>query len=562
MKVAIISDSTLSHFAKILKEKALSDGSHMDVLETDFNVGQLEVFDDTSSLWRYDPDLVFYHVSSFNFSDKLSELVDISEQENFSENFFKDHAFALKKIVSKGKKVVITNLGYLPDRVHGSMSPLTRCEVNSQIDLFNSLLYSEIKDEPLINLLDLKYISCCIGIRSFHDIRFWAYGRFPFSLKYVKDVVDEFLNIAKLHLGSVKKVIVLDLDNTLWGGVIGDDGINGVEVGHEKLGYLYRNFQKFLRRLKDRGILLTISSKNDIKNVNLAFKEIAENALKLEDFTFIQANWENKAENIVKIATNLELSLDSFIFLDDNPAERELVKQSLPQVCVPNLGDDPSKFIEIVSALPVLQTISVTAEDLSRTELYKAKAERKKLENQSVNLEDFLTSLKMICSVENLNEANVERAYQLIQRSNQFNLTTSRFNIRDILDTNFSSNNKYLCRVYRLRDKFGDHGIISVAVIRQENFHFIIEEFVMSCRVLKRTVEQFIVNDLIDLCNKNNVDLLVGKYKESDKNSLVSRLFLDLGFSGLGNDKKLKLYQLDPKNFIRIKSFVSGEYDD
>lgn len=559
MKVAIISDSTMSNFARTLEKKVLSAGINLDIYETDFDTGQLELFDDSSSVWKYDPDLFFYHISAFNFSDKLTELFNISEQENFAEVFFKDHVLALKKIVSKGKKVVITNLGYMPDRVHGSMSPLVTCEVNSQIDLFNSLLYTEIKNEPLMNLLDLKYISCCVGIKSFHDIRLWAYGRFPFSYKYIQTVVDEFLNIVQLHLGYVKKVLVLDLDNTLWGGVIGDDGVNGVEVGNEKLGYLYRNFQKFVRRFKDRGILLAISSKNDIENVTLAFQEITENVLELDDFTVIEANWENKANNLIRISNSLELNLDSFIFLDDNPAERELIKSSLPEVCVPSLGDDPSNFIEIVSALPELQTISVTAEDSLRTELYKAKAERTKLESQSINLEDFLISLKMVCSIEDLNEGNVERAYQLIQRSNQFNLTTSRFNVKDLLSQSFPYADNYFCRVYRLKDKFGDNGIISVVVIQKNKSSFIIEEFVMSCRVLKRTVEQFIINDLIKLCSKNNGDILIGKFKESAKNSLVSKLYLENGFSERSNDGIEKLYDLYPSECNKITTFVSGE---
>jgi len=562
MRVAIISDSTLSHFTKALQEKTLSDGTYLELYEPAFDTGQLEIFDDDSSTWKFDPDIFFYHISSFNFADKLTELVEISEQENFAKTYFHDHALLLKKIISKGKKVIVTNLGYMVDRAHGSMSPLVCSELNSQIDLFNSLLYDEINKEPLMNLLDLKYISFCIGIKSFHDIRLWAYGRFPFSHKYTLDVVSEFLNIIELHIGAVKKVIILDLDNTLWGGVIGDDGIEGIEVGSEKLGYLYRNFQKFIRRFKNRGMLLAISSKNDIVNVNSAFSEVKENFLKLDDFTIIEANWENKAANIIKISKTLELSLDSFVFLDDNPVERALVKKLLPEICVPHLGDDPSNYVDIVSSLPVLQTISITSEDSSRTVLYKAKAKRNSLEKKSINLEDFLISLEMSCIVEELNELNVERAYQLIQRSNQFNLTTSRFNVKDLLEKDQSLRNDYFCRVYRLNDKFGDSGIISVVILRKEQSTLMIEEFVMSCRVLKRTVEQFIINDLVGLSLNLSIDALIGKYRETTKNSLVSELYLENKFINHKCDGKIKMYKLNLVKNLRLKTFVVGEYND
>jgi FkbH-like protein len=562
MRVAIISDSTLSHFTKALQEKTLSDGTYLELYEPAFDTGQLEIFDDDSSTWKFDPDIFFYHISSFNFADKLTELVEISEQENFAKTYFYDHALLLKKIISKGKKVIVTNLGYMVDRAHGSMGPLVCSELNSQIDLFNSLLYDEINKESLMNLLDLKYISFCIGIKSFHDIRLWAYGRFPFSHKYTLDVVSEFLNIIELHIGAVKKVIILDLDNTLWGGVIGDDGIEGIEVGSEKLGYLYRNFQKFIRRFKNRGMLLAISSKNDIVNVNSAFSEVKENFLKLDDFTIIEANWENKAANIIKISKTLELSLDSFVFLDDNPVERALVKKLLPEICVPHLGDDPSNYVDIVSSLPVLQTISVTSEDSSRTVLYKAKAKRNLLEEKSINLEDFLISLEMSCIVEELNELNVERAYQLIQRSNQFNLTTSRFNVKDLLEKDQSLRNDYFCRVYRLNDKFGDSGIISVVVLRKEQSTLMIEEFVMSCRVLKRTVEQFIINDLVGLSLNLSIDALIGKYRETTKNSLVSELYLENKFINHKCDGKIKMYKLNLVENLRLKTFVVGEYND
>ena len=562
MRVAIISDSTLSHFTKALQGKTLSDGTYLELYEPAFDTGQLEIFDDDSSTWKFDPDIFFYHISSFNFADKLTEYVEISEQENFAKTYFHDHALLLKKIISKGKKVIVTNLGYMVDRAHGSMSPLVCSEVNSQIDLFNSLLYDEINKEPLMNLLDLKYISFCIGIKSFHDIRLWAYGRFPFSHKYTLDVVSEFLNIIELHIGAVKKVIILDLDNTLWAGVIGDDGIEGIEVGSEKLGYLYRNFQKFIRRFKNRGMLLAISSKNDIVNVNSAFSEVKENFLKLDDFTIIEANWENKAANIIKISKTLELSLDSFVFLDDNPVERALVKKLLPEICVPHLGDDPSNYVDIVSSLPVLQTISITSEDSSRTVLYKAKAKRNLLEKKSINLEDFLISLEMSCIVEELNELNVERAYQLIQRSNQFNLTTSRFNVKDLLEKDQSLRNDYFCRVYRLNDKFGDSGIISVVVLRKEQSTLMIEEFVMSCRVLKRTVEQFIINDLVGLSLNLSIDALIGKYRETTKNSLVSELYLENKFINHKCDGKIKMYKLNLVKNLRLKTFVVGEYND
>ena len=229
---------------------------------------------------------------------------------------------------------------------------------------------------------------------------------------------------------------------------------------------------------------------------------------------------------------------------------------------MPHLGDDPSNYVDIVSSLPVLQTISITSEDSSRTVLYKAKAKRNLLEKKSINLEDFLISLEMSCIVEELNELNVERAYQLIQRSNQFNLTTSRFNVKDLLEKDQSLRNDYFCRVYRLNDKFGDSGIISVVVLRKEQSTLMIEEFVMSCRVLKRTVEQFIINDLVGLSLNLSIDALIGKYRETTKNSLVSELYLENKFINHKCDGKIKMYKLNLVKNLRLKTFVVGEYND
>ena len=357
----------------------------------------------------------------------------------------------------------------------------------------------------------------------------------PYDLNFITVISKSIIDLVTNFRGSFSKCLILDLDNTLWGGVIGDDGMNNIEIGDLGLGKIFTEIQLWAKALKERGIILCICSKNTEEIAKEPFEKMDEMILKLSDISVFVANWNNKADNIRYIQRVLNIGFDSMVFVDDNPAERDVVRNNIEGIIVPELPDDPENYLSFLSNLNLFSTVTYSGADQDRTEKYIAESERVKF-SEEVDIDSYLNGLEMQGECVPIDGADVARVAQLTQRSNQFNLRTIRQSEADILG--YINNPSKLILKVSLKDKFGAYGLIGVVILDAvSNDEYFITNWIMSCRVLKRGVEKFTFNSLCDILLSKDIKVISSEYCRTKKNDIVSSHYSNLGFEEGKTDK-------------------------
>lgn len=394
-----------------------------------------------------------------------------------------------------------------------------------------------------LHICDLEFLSHRHGAIQARDDRAWFESKQPCSPALLVELAREVTQIMTSLRRSPKKVLALDLDNTLWGGVVADDGMEGIELGDTSpRGEAFKAFQKYIKSLKQRGVLLAVCSKNDHAKAERVFRKHPEMVLGLEDFVSFKANWEPKSDNLRAMALQLNLGLDSFVFVDDNPAEIEIVRQFAPEVATILLGPDPSAYVAQLQDCRHFEPRSVTAEDAARTGQYRSEAQRKEFEGKAADMGSYLESLEMEAVINEFLTADVPRLAQLINKSNQFNLTTRRRTEADVLAV--ISDPGCIGFSVRLKDRFGDHGLISIVIGQKADHTMKIDTWLMSCRVLKRQVEELVLNELARLCALRGCNRLEGVYLPTPKNDMVRDFYSRMGFSLMKEDAACREFEL------------------
>lgn len=390
---------------------------------------------------------------------------------------------------------------------------------------------------PIINIIDCAAQS---GRNNFYSASTWYAGNVPWSMEGQRALAQSIVSLWRSHAGQRKKVLVLDLDNTLWGGVIGEDGLYGILLGRDHMGAAYRDFQRLLKELKKQGVLLAVVSKNNEEDALDAIRSHPDMVLREEDFVAIRANWIPKPENIATLAKDLNLGTDSFIFVDDNPVERAAVRAALPEVVVPEFPDHPSKLPafarEIASAW--FPCIHITKEDESKTETYQAENRRKTAMQESADLTSFLNSLNMILKISPVKSNEVPRIAQLTQKTNQFNLTTKRYTEGDI--HRFLQSDEWQIYKGALSDSYGDFGIVLLCLIHFTNQKPEIDSFLMSCRAMGRNAESYFLKHIEKILYKDGYRELAASYSPTRKNKIVENFYDGMGFIPASNSQRYK----------------------
>jgi FkbH-like protein len=373
------------------------------------------------------------------------------------------------------------------------------------------------------------------------------------SLEVLPEVARKTVDIIAATDGKFKKCLVVDLDNTLWGGVIGDDGMENIQIGGLGIGKAFTEFQYWIKKLKERGIIIAVCSKNTESIAKEPFEKHPDMILRLDDIAVFMANWETKVDNIRQIQSILNIGFDSMVFLDDNPFERGIVRENIAGITVPELPEDPADYLEFLYQQNLFETISFSGEDAERTKQYQVEAQRTMLQKSFTNEDDFLKSLNMVSLVEPFNKFNAPRVAQLSQRSNQFNLRTIRYTEADI--ESFANSPDFFPLTFTLEDKFGDNGLISVILLRtQDEDSLFVDTWLMSCRVLKRGMENFVLNEIVNVAKQNNFATIIGEYIPTAKNAMVKDHYKNLGFARKNNQWVLNVLDYEPrKTFIRNK---------
>ena len=425
-------------------------------------------------------------------------------------------------------KLIYLNCAPVADGVFGSYAA-TEESFTVRLRRFNAGLDQLAARIPNLFIADLATLVASFGRQNTFSAPLYATADMVLTPDAQARLAEHLADLIAALKGKLHKAIILDLDNTLWGGILGEDGLEGIQLGEHGVGKAHTNLQRWLLRLKQRGILLAVCSKNDEALAQEPFERHPEMLLHLDDIACFVANWQTKADNIAHIQKVLNLGFDSFVFLDDNPAERAIVRQAHPEVCVPELPEDPACWLDFLAAENLFETVSYSAEDRARTAQYRTEAQRTAWKATFTSEAEFLQSLEMVATCKALDAFSIPRAAQLTQRSNQFNLRTRRYTEAELLTLAQDPNT--IALAFTLADRFGDHGLVSVIIGIKQGSTLFIDTWLMSCRVLKRGLESFALNHLAQAARSLGCTQLLGEYIPTPKNEMVATLYPSLGFT-------------------------------
>jgi FkbH-like protein len=553
IKFAIVADSASQFINKAIKAYGYEAKIDFDIYEADYSQIDMQVLDTSSELYKFQPDFIYINKSSEHLLKEFYKL-NRAEQCAFSNNLLQDIQGYCQIISSKlASKIIISTFPEINDTVFGNFAAKTNVSFIYQIRRSNFLLMEYAQQTKQLFLLDLAALQSTFGYSFIFDSKMYVSADMVYSIDFLPHIAKHIIDIILSITGTFKKCLVLDLDNTLWGGIIGDDGIEGIQIGYLGLGKIFTELQLWVKQLKQRGIILAVCSKNTESIAKEPFEKHPEMILRLEDIALFVANWETKVTNIKYIQQVLNIGFDSMVFLDDNPFEREMVKSGIPEIAVPALPEDPSEYLIYLRGLNLFETASFTDEDMLRTQQYQQEAKRTVLQQSFASEEDFLKNLEMVSDVKPFDSFSIPRVAQLTQRSNQFNLRTIRYSEKDI--EAISKSKEYYTFSLTLHDKFGDHGLIAVIILKKEDDSTLfIDTWIMSCRVLKRGMENFTLNQIIEWAKTNNFSKIKGEYVPTKKNGIVKDHFLNLGFTQAGDKWLLRIMNFSKQNtFINKK---------
>ncbi len=543
-KIAILGNCSTQHLATALKGYGYREGYNLDIFDADYNQIDAQVMDDMSELYSHSPNSVLIYMSTEKLFEDFCQ-IELQNRNDFAENILNKIKTYWNTINSKLKtNIMQVNFVEIDDRIFGNYSNKVSSSFIYQIRKLNYLLMEEAERNKNIFLIDLSSIQNLYGRNELHDEKLYYIAKMPISTNLLPEVAKQVVDIIKALNGKIKKCVVLDLDNTLWGGVIGDDGLKSIQIGELGLGHAFSEFQMWLKELKNRGIILTVCSKNNEDIAKEPFEKHPEMVLRLEDISMFVANWQDKASNIRHIQETINIGMDSLVFIDDNPFERNLVKELIPDITVPDLPEDPAMYLSYLKSLNLFETASYSENDKDRTKQYQAEVGRATMQSSFEDFNDYLKSLQMLATAHEFNEFEIPRVSQLTQRSNQFNLRTIRYTEAEIEE--ILKNDKYLTLSFSLKDKFGDYGLISVVIMEKKDKETLfLDTWLMSCRVLKRGMEEFIINTIIDTAKKNGFKKVIGEYIKTPKNAMVEKIYSNLGFK----EVKEGIFEAEVDNF-------------
>lgn len=563
-KIAVIGSSSVQYFVKILRYYLSQQGLNCELYEGEYNGVNMEIFDADSKLYHFNPDYVIllpYYEDIKTMPELLSDTDALKQCIHDTINYYQRIWEALYRI--KSVRIIQSNIVIPPIKKLGNLEYQTESAECKYLRTINEEL---VKNKPsYVTLADADALSCNIGKYNWFDYPAYFLNKAGVRLEFMPEFVQLFVRQIMALQGNTKKCLVLDLDNTLWGGVVGDDGWDGIELDpNHAIGEAYRFFQQYVLSLKERGVILAICSKNNLDIAKEPFEKNEHMLIHLDDISCFVANWEDKAGNLKKIAQELNIGVDSLVFFDDNPAEREIVKQFAPEVYVVDVPEDPAQYVLQMEIESPFEWLQITKEDLERTNSYKDNHKRHNLQNSFIDYDEYLRALEMKGCAALLKEADRGRFTQLINKSNQFNLRTRRYSESDVQQMMADENTR--CLYAKLSDKFSYYGLISCVILKKQEQVCFIDTWVMSCRVLKRGVEHMMFNAVIQNAADMGCSVIAAEYIKTKKNGLVQTFYESIGFEVTkmseqedGEHKQYILKDLKTKYTYFIKEEAADE---
>lgn len=530
VKVFLLGDTATQLLCTAIRGMGVERGYSIDLFEAEYNQVERQLLDPTSDLYQFDADFIVIFQSTHKLGEHHS-MLSSEQQATLADDRIAFLASVCENPALAGKKIIYFNYPEIEDTVFGSYANKVESSFTYQVRKLNYELMRLSQQYQNLFICDIAALQNKLGRDQMFAANVYTSTEMILSMDALPYVASRVMDIVCAVKGQFKKCLILDLDNTVWGGVIGDDGLEGIQLGHGLgIGKAFTEFQMWVKKLKQRGIIICVASKNNEETAKEPFEKHPDMVLKLDDIAVFQANWETKVDNIRTIQSILNIGFDSMVFLDDNPFERNIVRENIKGITVPELPEDPAEYLEYLYSLNLFETASYSNLDKDRTKQYQVEAQRVSLSKTFTNEVDFLKSLNMVSVVSGFTKFNTPRVAQLSQRSNQFNLRTVRYTDADIEALAYDPN--VIDLSFTLEDKFGDNGLIAVIIMKPlDKETLFVDTWFMSCRVLKRGMENFTLNTMVEKAKAAGYKKIIGEYLPTPKNKMVENHYTGLGFT-------------------------------
>ena len=557
LKVAILSSFTLNGLSETLHVKCSDLGIRYQSYVSGYNQYNQEILNSKSKLYNFSPDVTFLIIDVRNFlGNSFHSAHNISDDERkvLAKEKINDLENLVKTFEKNSKsKLVITTLNVPSYSPNGIIETKLEFGFHEMIEEVNTSLRQISKKHVSLYVYDFRKFISKFGENNVFDNRQFHLGDIQIAFNFIPFLANDFMSYIKPMCGTNRKCIVLDLDNTLWGGIVGEDGFDGIELGDTPNGKAFVEFQKELLSLWNQGIILAINSKNNLEDAMKVISEHPNMILREKNFANIQINWDDKAINLKKIADEINIGLNSLVFFDDDKINCERIKQEFPEVLTVNLFGDPSQFSTILKELNDFNVLQRTAEDKKRGEMYSQQRERKNLERNVSNLNDFLNELDIRVKIKKSNNFLIPRISQLTLKTNQFNLTTRRYQEEEI--RNLSNDTNFSVGCAQVLDKFGDNGVTGVYIVKKNETYWTIDTFLLSCRIMGRGVENAILSQILKEAKLNGVEELRAEFIPTPKNKPAENFLADYGFTKQDNFWVYKLNNdIKSPNHLKVET--------
>ena len=550
IKIAIMSSFTLNGLEQVLRVKCKENNINCQTYVSRYNQYFQEILNNKSEIYKFKPDLTYLILDTRTILGKLffePYSVDVKERKEIINDKIDEIINLINNYnENSDSKIILSNLSLSTYSPYGIFDNNVEFNINDIINEFNNKIKKEFLENSSVHIFDFDNFLRKYGENNVFDYKQYYFGDVKISLDFIPLIAEEFMSYVKPFLGINKKCIVLDLDNTLWGGILGEDGIEGIKLGDDPVGKSYVEFQKRILALHKRGIILAVNSRNNYEDVKEVFQKHPNMILKEEDFANLKINWNDKASNIEEIAKEINIGLDSMIFFDDDPINCELVKLKFPEINTINLPNDSSTYAKILTELNDFNIFKITNDDTNRGKMYLEQRKRTDFKHQVKDVSEFLKQLNICIEIRKPDKFTIPRISQLTLKTNQFNLSTKRFQEHEIKDISKEDNKIVKC--VQVTDKFGDNGITSAYIISKENQdEWVLDTFLLSCRVMGRGVEEGILGYIINEARKEKIKKIKAKYVPTTKNKPIKGFLEKFGFKDEGGDW---IYQVNENNKI------------
>lgn len=558
MKIAVLSSSTMDGLREVLPLKCRELGISSEIFAGGYNQYNQEILDEKGKLYDFKPDLVILSIDTQSIlGDSFFHYYQLSEEETrkLLEDALRQINVLTGTITQRLNCKVILHNFEVP--VHSPLGILDNKQKFGFIEFVKTInlqIAERFKENSQVFVFDYDAFCSKLGKQNIIDYKMYYLGDIRIGFKYLPKLCEEYMSYIKPLASLTKKCIVLDLDNTLWGGIVGEDGFEEIKLGPTPEGRPFVEFQNYLLSLFHKGIILAINSRNNPEDAYKVLREHPHMVLREKHFASVRINWGDKISNMKEIAEELDIGLDSFVFFDDDQFNREMIRTSLPEVMVVDLPGDPSLYLKTLMELNDFNAFQFSDEDKRRGQMYAEQRKRQELSKASTDITEYLKALDMTITIEEANSFTIPRISQLTQKTNQFTMTTRKYSEEDI--RKITENKENMVFSAKVVDKFGDNGITGAVIVKKEKEQWIIDSFLLSCRVIGRRVEETILAYILANAKKENILTLVGEFIPTKKNILAKEFYKKNGFKLVKEKEDVQLWEFPVENEYGYPDFI------